>query len=105
MRYESCITCKHDNKMNAVTVIESLSPRAHHHHTITCTNCKKWWFDDITLNAQGIPIINRRDSEFCACPENEPYYMDGIFSIAGPESECNCTVTKLTPSHYQRMGE
>ena len=106
MRYETCIVCSYsqNEQISIISTMEMLSPFMHHHHIVDCSNCGKWWFDDVSLNALGIPTARRRDTEFCECDETQEFYTGGIITASRPENLCNCNARDIG-SHMLRIGE
>ena len=91
MRYETCLTCRvpgliSDDQRALVAASESLGPFTHHHHTVRCGNCGRWWFDDLVPGAFGQPVPARRDTELCPCPDGQPVYTPATVHIPGPET-------------------
>lgn len=96
MRHETCLNCQAgvtaDRQVIAmVFVSESLGGHVHHHHTMKCDGCGRWWFDDVSFNGLGIPTANRRDTEMCGCPDGLPQYTSSATIVPVPDDECACT--------------
>lgn len=96
MRHETCLNCQagtvtEPNIRKLVMLSESLSPAAHHHHTIKCDGCGAWWFDDVVIGGLGIPVPVRRDTELCGCEDGLPQYTVSAVMVPKPEAECACT--------------
>ncbi len=99
MRHETCLNCLHGgasdpNVQAAILVTESLGGLTHHHHTVKCGVCQRWWFDDVALNGLGIPVPHRRDTDLCGCPDGLPQYTVAAVIVPMPETKCECTKAK-----------
>jgi hypothetical protein len=99
VRHETCLYCKiagagDQDVNNLIMISESLGPLTHHHHTIKCGGCSRWWFDDVTIGGLGLPVSLRRDTELCDCDEDLPQYTLSCFVVPQPEDQCACTKAK-----------
>lgn len=96
MRHETCLNCAAGKATDAsvqamILISESLGDLTHHHHTVKCDGCGRWWFDDAVLNGLGIPVAQRRDTELCGCPDGLPQYTVAAVMVPKPEAGCVCT--------------
>jgi hypothetical protein len=96
MRHETCLNClagtTRDQRVQAVILAsETISGLAHHHHTVNCGGCGRWWFDDIVLGGLGIPVALRRDTEMCGCEDSLPQYTVSAVIVPQPDDQCSCT--------------
>lgn len=97
MRHETCLACRIPGAVESdlrqmVVVAESIAPGLmHHHHTMNCGGCGRWWFDDAVIGGLGIPVPSRRDTELCPCEEGLAQYTQSIVHVPSPEAACACT--------------
>jgi hypothetical protein len=103
MRYETCLGCKFFTRVQqpdlyrAAVIAESLGGLVHHHHTVSCEACGKWWFDDVVVDGLGLPVASRRDTVFCECP--------AVVIVPRPEADCHCTASEINETSLLiRMG-
>jgi hypothetical protein len=100
MRHGTCLNCQVISDRSLVTLgtlPELLGPdTSHHHHTVLCETCGAWWFDDYVIGGLGLPVVSRRDTVFCGCPEDGQHdYSKTIVMVPMPESECHCTAADV----------
>jgi hypothetical protein len=99
VRYDNCLACAVTSQRQLVAlamVAESLSPDSHHHHTVRCTDCGIWWFDDTVIGGLGLPVAARRDTVLCGCPEDgASRYEQSVVLIPMPEADCRCTAAEV----------
>jgi hypothetical protein len=86
VKYQTCLAM----------VSESLSENAHHHHTVRCTNCGIWWFDDTVIGGLGVPVAARQDTVLCGCPEDgASRFEPSVVLIPMAEADCHCTAADV----------
>jgi hypothetical protein len=102
VRHETCLVCRlaGDPDVQPVILIsEAIGVPMHHHHTVHCSACSEWWFDDVVMGGLGIPLPSRRDTELCSCKDGLPQYAQAAVMVPMEESECECT--KAQVERYQ----
>jgi hypothetical protein len=99
VRHESCLSCRHapDRFLTPlIALAELLTAGQHHHHVVTCEDCGKWWFDDVTTGGFLLPVPARRDTMTCSCPEDgADRYTSAAVLVPGPEATCHCTAADV----------
>lgn len=103
MRHETCLNClagqatdrnvqaTDRNVQAAVLISDSIGDLTHHHHTVKCDGCGRWWFDDVVLSGLGTLVPVRRDTELCGCPDGLPQYTVAAVIVPKPDADCTCT--------------
>lgn len=101
MRVEGCVACRYfaldrggglADAVQLAAISESLSSEVHHHHAIECPSCGEWWFDEIFMRPDG-PMVDRRDTVPCPCPEDgSVLYTPKMIMVP---HECRCTKAQI----------
>lgn len=100
MRASSCLACRFalcgQWLANAVSLAELVGPDTHHHHhIIDCEGCGLSWYDDIVISASGLPVVSRRDTLLCDCPDQAEQYTRRVLVVPWSEAGCRCNADYL----------